>query len=254
MARSTTRRREPPVLSGDAELDAAIQSAAAETAEQEVVAATQKRGRGRPRKNPVAAPKPAAEPKRSEAMPDWTAFRDAVSLTFLSQVFRMDRKTVKQRIRKLDPIGSDRGNDTYDFLEAASYLVEPRIDLREHIAGLRPQDLPPTLQAAFWVAQEKRMEVMAKARRTWSTDAVLEAVVLIMKGCKEVMLTIPQQAQAKADLTDEQHDEIEKLIRAALVMMQGDLEKSALARLLSGPESRAMEDAEKDSQMLEEVI
>lgn len=242
--RKTTRRREPPILSGEDELDEAIQQAAIENAEQEVEAATQKRGRGRPRKNPPP-PKPAA-PKADGKKVDWTDFVDPVSITFLSQVFRMDVKTVKKRIRKVDPVGSDRGNDTYDFLEAASYLVEPNIDLSDYIRGMRPQDLPQNLPLPYWAGQEKRLTVMALSRETWKTDAVSEAAVLIMKTCRETMIRLPDLSKDKLGLTDKQHEDLIGIVRGSLETMQQDVKQNALTRLLMGPESRALEDADRE--------
>ncbi len=99
-----------------------------------------------------------------------------VSAAWLAQVFGQDPKTVKKKLGKgRCPIAgySSHKAPLYLIHEAAAYLVKPKIDLVEYIKSLRPNDLPPMLNDAYWAAMIKRQKWQENAGELWHTDDVL---------------------------------------------------------------------------------
>lgn len=110
---------------------------------------------------------------KDEANISATELMRPVSLALLTQVFRMDKVTVRKRLAPCPTIGRSSHGVVWDFKQAASYLVEPRIDISAYIKTMRPQDLPPLLQDSYWSAMRKRQEWEVRAGHLWHTDDVL---------------------------------------------------------------------------------
>lgn len=113
-------------------------------------------------------PLPAAEM-------DWATLRKGVSRNWLAGALKMDVQTVKKRLGGVKPIKKGNNNqDLYDFAEAMSYLVKPRIDVAEYIRGMNPRDLPGALKKEFWQAENQRLSYMERAGELWHTRDVLK--------------------------------------------------------------------------------
>src|SRR5258708_7976004 len=88
---------------------------------------------------------PPSEPDKPDpvragqpAIGDWSATLAGVSITWLSNAFRMDRQTVKKRLARLEAMGNGHaGQPIYDFVQAAAYLVKPKVNVAEYIKGLK---------------------------------------------------------------------------------------------------------------------
>lgn len=147
--------------------------------------------RGRPPKNPPAAPaedfvedligdidSPSDEPLEA---PDKvvTALADVyggVSASWLAQVFGHDKNTIAKKLASAgcEVVGRRNGGPLYRIPDAAAYLVKPKVDLVGYIKSLRPNDLPPMLNDAYWSAMIKRQKWEENARDLWRSEDVLK--------------------------------------------------------------------------------
>jgi len=183
-----------------------------------------KRGPGRPRKEPPPADLTAA-------MPDWQEFRRPVNVTFLMNVFAMERRTIQVKLLNLAPVGHERGNTPlYDFRQAAAHLVKPVGDLKEQLKSFRVQDLPTHLQAPYWEAMLKRQKYELVAGNLWRTEDVLDVFGEVFMRIRDSLQLWPDTLAENTDLSDEQR---EKLIELA-----DDLQKDIHGKLMKLPRQR----------------
>ncbi|MCQ4311704.1 DUF1441 family protein [Pseudomonas stutzeri] len=143
--------------------------------------APKKRGRPPKAKPPVAAEEiddligDTDEPLD----PVVTALADVyggVSASWLAQVFGHDKNTIAKKLASAgcEVVGRRNGGPLYRIPDAAAYLVKPKVDLVSYIKTLRPNDLPPMLNDAYWGAMLKRQKFEENARDLWRTESVLK--------------------------------------------------------------------------------
>jgi hypothetical protein len=98
-----------------------------------------------------------------------------VSSHWLHQVFGGDRAVVKKKLAEggCEVIGRSKGSPLYRLKDAAAFLVPPKVDIEAYMQRLRPNDLPPMLQAAFWDGKLKHQKWAENAGDLWRTDDVL---------------------------------------------------------------------------------
>ena len=99
-----------------------------------------------------------------------------VSAHWLAQMFGADKNTIKKKLAAsgIEIVGRRQGGPLYRLADAAAYLVKPKVDLITYIKGLRPNDLPPMLNEAYWSAMIKRQKWEENAKDLWRTGDVLE--------------------------------------------------------------------------------
>lgn len=130
---------------------------------------------------------PARKPRRKEHVASGgyqnpgasvvQAMLKPVSITFISEVLLMDRKTVTRRLKDLPHVSMHRGNSPlYDFRQALPYLVTPKIDMDALVKRLNADDLPASLQKDVWDARLKALQWRERAGELWKTDDVLEVL------------------------------------------------------------------------------
>lgn len=144
--------------------------------------------RGRPRKTPeqpapddddlIGSIEPEHEPLEGDA--DLVmAIADVyggVSASWLAQVFGHDKNTIAKKLAaaNIEVVGRRNGGPLFRIPDAAAYLVKPKVDLVSYIKSLRPNDLPPMLNDAYWSAMIKRQKWEENAGDLWRTADVLE--------------------------------------------------------------------------------
>lgn len=176
------------------------------------------RPRGRPRKDAVqdddllGVPAPPEDSNAPIAKaPDLGLVIGGVSAAWLGHVFGMDKNTVKKRLAKCPVAGMNRGTPHYLIKEAASYLVNPKVDVEEYIRSLRPQDLPPHLNDTYWSALGKRQKVLADAKETWNTDDVLAVFGRVNMRIKSTVMLWVDEVDRVHGLTDEQREMLTRM-------------------------------------------
>lgn len=98
-----------------------------------------------------------------------------VSASWLAQVFGHDKNTIGKKLAaaNIEVVGRRGGGPLYRIPDAAAYLVKPKVDLITYIKSLRPNDLPPMLNDAYWAAMLKRQKWEENAGDLWRTGDVL---------------------------------------------------------------------------------
>ncbi|MGV2479856.1 UNVERIFIED_CONTAM: DUF1441 family protein, partial [Salmonella enterica subsp. enterica serovar Weltevreden] len=109
-------------------------------------------------------------------------FFNGMTIPRLAQLFRLDRRTVTEKLRPLRPTGERRGAPTYHVVDAAPYLVDPIVDIEEYLKNIGPSDLPPSLQAQYWNAQNGKLKYKEQAGDLWRTQQVLEVLTGVFRS------------------------------------------------------------------------
>lgn len=153
-----------------------------------------------------------------------------VSVGWLSTIFSMDPKTVKQKLRDCPPIHRRKAGFIYDLKQAAAYLVPPIFDIEQHMKTLRPSDLPKQLQDTYWSAMLKQQQWEANAGHLWRDEQVLEVLGETFKQIKFAIQLWPDQVERASGLTTEQ--------RLMLTGMGDALQADIHNRLVSMPKNK----------------
>lgn len=178
----------------------------------------QKRPPGRPRGRPPAKPRvtkaPAADPlddligdasdqEKAELANglDLGVVFGGVSASWLAHVFGMDKNTVKKKLAagNCTIVGKNKGTPLYTIKEAAGFLIPPKVDLATYVKGLRPQDLPPILNAAYWDAMLKRQKWEVLAGDLWHTHDVLDVFGTLATRIKSTIQLWPEQVKGLSE-------------------------------------------------------
>lgn len=146
-----------------------------------------------------------------------------VTRTWLADVFGMDPTTVKKRLANCPAKGKRGGFPLYELRLAAQYLVPPRVDIGEYLKSMRPNDLPPILQSAYWDAQRKRQEWEKEAGELWKTEKVIETLSETFKLIKTSASLFADTVEQEHGLTDAQRSTIGKLTDSLMDDIHGSL-------------------------------
>ncbi len=139
-------------------------------------------------------------------------FFDGMTVPRLAQLFRLDRRTVTEKLRPLRPTGERHGAPTYHVVDAAPYLSEPIIDIEEYLKNIGPGDLPAALQAQYWNAQNGKLKYKEQAGDLWRTTQVLEVFTGAFRSLAQSLRLLSDRVEAQVGLTAEQRHIIEKEI------------------------------------------
>lgn len=187
-----------------------------------------KRGPGRPRKTESTA-QSGDEPALDGL--DLGQVYGGVSAAWLGHVFGQDKNTIKKKLAKCEIAGKNGATPLYRIKDAAAWLIPPKVDIMTYIKGLRPQDLPPVLNDAYWSAMRKRQVVLKEAGDTWATADVLR---VFGEGALRIKTTVQlwvDELERVHGLTDEQ--------RRILVQMSDGLLEDVYQIFVTAPkESR----------------
>lgn len=134
-----------------------------------------------------------------------------VTRTWLADVFGMDPTTVKKRLANCPTKGKRGQFPVYDLRLAAQYLVPPRVNIGEYLKSMRPNDLPPILQSAYWDAQKKRQDWELNAGELWKTEKVIETLSETFKLIKTSVSLFADTVEQEHGLTESQRATIAKL-------------------------------------------
>ena len=136
-----------------------------------------------------------------------------VSVQQLARLFRLTRPGVEKKLRNARPIDlGSHGNPLYDLADAASYLIEPKIDIEEYLSMIKPERLPDHLRETFWNAKLKRQRYEEKAGDLWRTAKVMEVVGELLLDIGNKLNLIPDRIERMPGLTPEQY----RLVRSAV--------------------------------------
>ena len=173
-------------------------------------------------------------------------FRRPVGATFLAQVIGKQPYQIKARLARC-PVKEwtkHKGVDTplYDFLEAMSYLVQPRGNIEEWFASKNAASLPPYVNKMFWDSAHQRNRVMRASNDLWHTDEVMQVFGRVAMMIKEEVRMWVEDLPGKEDLTNEQYNSIVDASNDLLVRIREKLVDMPSVSATTGSMSRTIED------------
>ena len=149
-----------------------------------------------------------------------------VGVRALATIFKMSGYTVKKRLADCPPAKRKGSGYLYDIGQAARYLVDPVIDIKEFIKGLKTEDLPLALQKDYWDAKKKQQDWELRAGELWRTDDVLEVLGEAFKNLKSSIQLVADTVDREETLSPEQRriiieymDGLQDDLHASLVKM-----------------------------------
>lgn len=155
-----------------------------------------------------------------------------VSASWLMEAFRLDRVTVRKRLADCPSIKKEGGNrPIYDFVQAAGYLVTPKLDMAKIVKSLKPEQLPNEMQKDYWDALIKKQKYELQAGELWRTEDVLETLGEVFKRIKTSMQLWVDDLDRRRGLTKEQRIELVKMVDS----LQSDIHE----KLVALPKSRS---------------
>lgn len=181
-----------------------------ETAPAPVAPPPKKRGRPTNAERAARLAAEAAEGKGDKIeLPDVSMFYQPVGITFLAKVFRMEQKTALKKLMKCPVLDYQdfRGKmqPRWDFVEAASYLIPPKVDLVQYLTSLNSNNIPPHINKTFWDAMNAKAKWMANARETWRDEDVLEVLGATAIMIREVSMLWIDELPDKVSITNENY-------------------------------------------------
>lgn len=175
-----------------------------------------KRGPGRPRKAAKTKPEEddligGVEPEEKIRL-DPAEVYGGVSANWLATMFGADKNTIKKKlaVSGIEIVGRRNGGPLYRLSDAAAYLVKPKVDLVAYIKSLRPNDLPPMLNEAYWSAMLKRQKWEENAGDLWRTEDVLEVLGDLNFQVRNTVNLWVEEVDRLDPLTDKQREIIVK--------------------------------------------
>lgn len=156
-----------------------------------------------------------------------------VTIAFLSQVFGMDqakckRKLVNCPVKKRQRRGTTQTRHLYDLATAASYLVDPKVDVEDVVKRLRKEDLPPSISTAYWDAQLKRQKWEEQAGQLWRTQTIAAVIGSMFQTIKFTIQLWADTLEAQTGITEQQ--------REALNVMTDELQANMFTSLRENAE------------------
>jgi hypothetical protein len=214
-------------------------------------------GRGRP-----VADKREIQRRHAEALgKDGSEVRAGVTATWLAAAFKMDLRTVKNRLGALKPSGNlgPRKAATYDFSDAVTLLAKPPPDqLARYLKTIRVQDMPTHLQESYWGALRKKQIWEQHAGDLWKTVDVLDVFAETFKTLKSRMQLWVDNLDTKGEMTQQQRDRLTQMVdglmddlHTALIEMPSKRQtRSSLHDPDANPDSLAQEQDEEDGDLI----
>lgn len=134
----------------------------------------------------------------------------------LADMFGMRPETVFRRIAGIEPSGTGKnGILIYRVADVAPVLIRVPITadmVREHIVRMRPSDLPPSLQKAYWDGALARHRYSQIAGELWHTQDVLLSANEAFQTLRQGLLLLPDQLRGEIDLDDTKSSIVQQIV------------------------------------------
>lgn len=152
---------------------------------------------------------------QQQSLPAPPPYHMPVGISWLAAAFRMDRATAHKRLESCPAAAQGtNGQRLYDFVEAASYLVKPKMDFDAVMRSVRREDLPPFLQKTYWDAKNGELRYSRQAGDMWHTQDVVDALGEAFTHLKTSIQLFPETLERTAGLNEEQRKILTQLTDA----------------------------------------
>lgn len=163
---------------------------------------------------------------------DKVGLTTGLTITALSRLFRMDKKTVGDLLVGLEPSGEVSGFPIYHIASAASRLVAPSDEqVTALIKKMNPSKLPVKLRKEFWDSALSRQKYEENAGDLWRTVDVQELLIDVFKTMRTQIMLFSDTVDREVNLTNAQRcliqemsDDLLQQVSKALIERKG-LEK-----------------------------
>lgn len=145
-----------------------------------------------------------------------TMIYEGCNLTQLCAIFKMDRRTVSEKIREVAPKGQRSGYPVYAIDEVAPHLVKPAYDVEAYLRRMNHKDLPPQLSKEFWSGLKAKQEYLIREGELWHTSDVIKAVSELFKTLRMAILLQMDTIERNSVLTVDQRKAMVELTDGAL--------------------------------------
>jgi hypothetical protein len=145
-----------------------------------------------------------------------------LSIGDLAAVFRVSRFIMTGAIASLQPVGRRHKSPLYAIADVAPLIVKPVIEVESYIKGLKPKDLPPSLQKAFWDAQEARQSYEEKAGNLWHTHRVQLVIGKFVMIVRQRLVLATDQIDRMAPLSEDQR----RLVQGTFDQVLSELQRA----------------------------
>lgn len=149
-----------------------------------------------------------------------------MTATRLGQIFGMDKKTVQIRLAGLPPSSERNGTFVYLLSDAAPYLVDPVIDFEEYLMTVKPSQLPPKLNKAYWDAQRAKQKFHQENGELWDTLKVYDVVSTLLKLVRQTIQGFSDELDTNTTFTEKQRDILNKISDSMLDQMRVQIEEA----------------------------
>lgn len=148
------------------------------------------------------------------------------NLSELSKLFRMDYRTIVEKLHGVTPSGKRGKANTWRVDEVAPYLVRPIFDIEEYVRRMHHSELPKMLTKEYWAGQRSKQEYLLRAGDLWPTDQVVEAVGEIFKLVKMNATLTVDSVERQVELSPRQR----QIVIGIMDGMLRDLRQAILER------------------------
>lgn len=141
---------------------------------------------------------------------------EGCNLSQLCAIFKMDRRTVTEKIVEVAPCGQRSGYPIYHIREVAPYLVKPAYDVEAYLRRMNHKDLPPQLSKEFWAGLKSKQEYLRNEGELWHTTEVIRGISELFKVLRMSLLLQMDTIERESVLTPAQRKRMIELTDGAL--------------------------------------
>lgn len=150
---------------------------------------------------------------------------EGIPIRGLALLFGSTESVVKSRLRNLKPSGFGKhGNPLYIPAEAAPYIVDPVVNLKEFLSNIKDEDLPDDMRLKFWSARRQRNKTLIEEGELWHRSEVVAKFGEVLLAIREKLQLIPERIERMTGVTPEQY----KMFRALVDSVQDEMHKTII--------------------------
>lgn len=160
------------------------------------------------------APPPAAEmPEAAPSNEQLAMLANGMAATTAANLFNQSKEHVQTKLSGAKIVGRTRmGSPAYDFKEICQRLARPSPDqVIEYVKKMRPNDLPPIMQDAFWNAQNKKLKFERDSGELFRMDEIEALLAEVFKNFRMGALLFADTLARETGLTPPQRKIVETL-------------------------------------------
>lgn len=148
------------------------------------------------------------------------------NMSQLAIAFRVDHRTLQQKLHGVQPTGSRNGTETWLLHVAAPHLVKPTEDIESYLKKMHHNDLPKHLSKEFWAGIKLRQEVQTADGDLWPTERVVGVIGSLMKLMKMSVRLMSDNVDQQSELSDKQRRTVKQLGDGMLEQLYTEVRES----------------------------